>query len=150
MKFELDIDKKHDMLKVIIQAPQLTEEVTAIIEKLESSKVIPISGKSGESIFVLDPNEIYYFYAQGRKVYANTCNQSFEVKQKLYELENILPKDRYIRISKSAIVNIYQIQSIDIIFNGSLVVKFDNSKEEIISRRYVNSVKNFIGIGGIK
>ncbi|MBN2797496.1 MAG: LytTR family transcriptional regulator [Clostridia bacterium] len=150
MKFELDINPSYIEVKVVIQAPKMNTEVSSIIDKIESLNSVIISGKQETQIYVLDAMEIDCFYTLGRKVYASTSEQTFEVKQKLYELEEIVPKDRFIRISKSAIVNILKIHKINMSFNGSLVVQFKNKKEEIISRRYVNAVKKFINLGGEK
>lgn len=150
MKYELDINPSYIEVKVVIQAPQMNTEVSSLIDKIESVKSVVISGKQDTQIYVLDAKEIDYFYTLGRKVFASTSEQTFEVKQKLYELEEIVPKDRFIRISKSAIINIFKIQAINMSFNGSLVVQFKNNKEEIISRRYVNAVKKFINLGGEK
>jgi len=150
MKFDIDINNDYKEIVIVIKAPEMNQEVTDLITKLQSKKTNTISGIMNEKIFVLQPDEIMLFYTEAKKVYADTINGSYEVKQKLYEIEADLEGTSFIRISKSAIVNIKLIKNIEIVFNGSLVVKFANGHEEIISRRFINKVKEFIGLGGKK
>lgn len=148
MKVEIDINKKYKGTNVVIQSPELNQDVTDIVTKLENRKTATISGNLNEKIYILNPENIYLFYSMRGKVLADTKESSFEIKQKLYEVEENLVGSSFIRISKSAIVNIYKIKNIEISFNGSLVVKFDNGHDEVISRRFVGKVKEFIGLGG--
>lgn len=150
MKFDIDINNDYKEIVIVIKAPEMNQEVTDLITKLQSKKTNTISGIMNEKIFVLQPDEIMLFYTEAKKVYADTINGSYEIKQKLYEIEADLEGTSFIRISKSAIVNIKLIKNIEIVFNGSLVVKFANGHEEIISRRFINKVKEFIGLGGKK
>jgi len=148
MKFDIDINNDYKEIVIVIKAPQMNEEVTNLMAKLQTPKTNTISGLKDEKIFVLSKEEILLFYTEDKKVYADTMDSSYEIKQKLYEIEAELEGTSFIRISKAAIVNIKMIKNIEVIFNGSLVVKFANSHEEIISRRFVNKVKEFIGLGG--
>jgi len=148
MKVEVDINKKYKTINVVIQSPEHNREVTDIVTKLEHQKNHTISGKCNDKIYILNPEDIYLFYSMRGKVLVDTKESSFEIKQKLYEVEENLMGKSFVRISKSAIVNIYKIKNIEISFNGSLVVKFDNGHDEIISRRHATKVKEFIGLGG--
>ncbi len=148
MKLEVDVNKKYKEIHIIIQTPELNQEVKQIMNQLEQEKIITFSGKSDNKIYVLNHKEINMFYSQNGKIYGDTDHVKFEVKHKLYEIESLLHDASFIRISKSAIVNIYRIMNIEISFNGSLVVKFKNGHSETISRRHVTGFKKFIGLGG--
>lgn len=148
MKIDIDINEHYNETTVIIKAKELNDQVSEIIENLKGQKNRTITGKQGQKIYVLNPSDIHLFYSEGSKVYAKTSEQRFEIKQKLYEIEEQLEGTSFIRISKSAIVNIRQIMNIEVFFNGSLVVKLKNGHEEVISRRFVSKVKEFIGMGG--
>lgn len=152
MKINIDIDSKYEELQVVVQTPEMTDEVTEVMNRLkgqrEISKDITIIGYHHEKMYILKPDSIIFIYTSGSSVLADTMDESYHVKDKLYVLEERLQSKFFVRISKSAIVNINQIKNIEIHFNGSLVVKFHNGKEEIISRRYVTKVKQALGIGG--
>lgn len=150
MKVDIDIKKEYKEISIVIKAPQMNNDVTEIIDKLnqEKKKRLPISGKMDDKIYVLNPNEIVLFYSLQGKVYAQTKDKELEIKQTLYSLEENLKGTSFVRISKSAIVNVNKIKNIEVSFNGSLVVKFTNGHDEIISRRFVAKFKRFINIGG--
>lgn len=150
MKFDIDINPSYEDISVVIKSPDMNAEVTGIMTKLQTDTVQQetISGRIDQKIFVLDPKDILLFYSENGKVMADTMEASYEIKQKLYAVEESLKQSTFIRISKSAIVNVKRIKNIEMFFNGSLVVKFHNGHEEIISRRYVAKVKEFIGMGG--
>ncbi len=165
MKYEVDINGEYKEVTVLIKAPKMNEEVTGLMARLEDDnresdrhggdeestriKHKSISGRIDQKIYVLNPEDIYLFYTIKGKVYADTKSQTYDIRQKLYEVEDLLTGRSFIRISKSAIVNIHRIKNIEVTFNGSLVVKFSNGHEEIISRRFVSKVKEFIGLGGL-
>lgn len=148
MKIHMDINKDYDELTVIIKAKEITKEVTNLMEKLENNKDKTIVGKNNQKMYILNPQDITLFYTSNQKVYADSKDGTFEVKEKLYELEESLKGYSFVRISKFAIANINEIKNIEMFFNGTLVVNFNNGKQETISRRYVSKVKNFIGLGG--
>lgn len=148
MKIEMDIDKKYEELTLRIQAPELTNEINELLANLNTNRKTTLAGVIDQKIYVLDPGNILLLYSEGSKILADTLENTYEIKQKLYECEEMLLQHGFVRISKSAIVNVRKIKSIEMYFNGSLMVKFPNNRQEIISRRYVNQVKSFIGLGG--
>lgn len=148
MKIDIDINKDYEETTIIIRAPEMNGEITELMQKLNSSKSKSIVGKNNQKIYVLNPQDILLFYSEDQKVMADTANGTYEVKEKLYELENELSELNFVRISKFAVVNISKIKNIEMFFNGSLVVNFINGRQEVISRRYVAKVKEYIGIGG--
>lgn len=148
MKIDIDINENYKETTVVIKAKELNDQVSEIIENLKGHKPSTITGTQNQKIYVLNPLDIHLFYSESGKVYAKTEDQRYEIKQKLYEIEDHLEGSSFIRISKSAIVNIKQIKNIEVFFNGSLVVKLNNGHEEVISRRFVSKVKEFIGMGG--
>jgi len=150
MKIDIDIDQKYKNVEVMIKAPKMNDEVTKLVNQLKdkSKEITRISGKIDDRIYILEPIEVLLFYSSLGKVYASTMKGTYEIKQTLYSLEDNLATSSFVRISKSAIVNIKKIKNIEVSFNGSLVVRFHNNQEEIISRRYVTKFKKFIGLGG--
>ena len=150
MKVEIDINAAHETLIISIKNNEMTDEVTDIIKKLESDSTAKIIGKHNDSIYLLDPKEIVCFYSEGNKVKTDTLERQYEVKEKLYALEEKLQRHGFVRLSKYAIANVHMIKRIEVEFNGSLLVHFKNGKNEGISRRNVSKVKNYLGIGGQK
>ena len=72
---------------------------------------------------------------------AVTSKGSYKVKEKLYELEKGLPANRFIRLSKSVIANLYELSHFEASFNGTLCVHFKSGAKEYVSRHYVSKIK---------
>ncbi|WP_297518930.1 LytTR family DNA-binding domain-containing protein [uncultured Clostridium sp.] len=150
MKIDLDINDNYEEVTVVIKAPSIDDVVMDIMEKLksESKKEKSIVGKKNQKVYILNPKDIIMFYSEEQKVLADTSEGSFEIKMKLYEIEELLAKTSFVRISKFTIVNVKRINNIELFFNGSLIINLSNGKQETISRRYVKQVKEFIGMEG--
>jgi DNA-binding LytR/AlgR family response regulator len=148
MKIDIDINKDYTGLEVIVRAPEMTAEVTDLMQRLKNPRVKNLVGKDNQKMFLLNPRDVLLLYSKEQKVFADTMSGTYEVKQKLYELEEELRGDSFVRISKFAIVNVDKIRDIEVFFNGSLVVNLINSKQEFISRRYVSRVREYLGLGG--
>ena len=68
-----------------------------------------------------------------------------EVRMTLTELEETLG-DEFVRISKSAIVNLAFVKSVRASFGGTLDLYLKNGLEEVISRNYRKSFKSKLGV----
>lgn len=146
MKIDIDINKMYDSLMVSIKNNEMNEQVTQLIKKLESDNTKNILGKIDDSIYLLKPEDMICIYSEAGKVKADTMERQYELKDKLYQLEDQLSSMGFVRLSKYAIANVNMIKRIDVEFNGSLVVTFKNGKSEGISRRNVSKVKNYLGL----
>ena len=91
-------------------------------------------------------NDIYSIYAENKKVYARTKDKKYIVNHRLYELEEILDGNKFVRISNSAIINIYKIENLEASINGMITINFKNGEKEYISRRYLKKVKKILDI----
>lgn len=148
MKIDIDINTVYEGLKVILQSPKMTEEVNEIIKALNEKKNDKIFGKINDKTYILECKDIVRLYSDSQKVKAETLDKTYEIKMKLYEIEEKLHNTSFVRISKFAIVNVDQINNLELLFNGNISINLKNGKKESISRRYAKKVKEFIGMGG--
>ena len=148
MKIDLDVDEKYEELSVLIKSGKLDDEVLEIMKKLKEKKIENFLGNKNERIYILKPSDIICFYSESQKIMADTEEGSFEIKLKLYEIEELLIKLPFVRTSKFAIVNIEKINNIELSFGGNLIINLVNGRKETISRRYMKKVKEFIKMEG--
>jgi len=81
-------------------------------------------------------SDILFFETNGNSIDSHTENDAFQVKHKLYELEEILPSN-FVRVSKSTILNINKIYSIDKNIVGVSEVQFYKTHKQVhVSRLY--------------
>lgn len=145
MKVKVNIDEKLDEIFIDIYTPSEDERLKSILDNLQMKKSI-LNGYIDEKVYLLEINNIYSIYAENKKVYAHTKDRIYRVNHRLYELEEILDKKRFVRISNSAIINIYKIENLEAAINGMITINFKNGEKEYISRRYLKKVKKALGI----
>ena len=107
---------------------------------------IKFAGYDEHGICTIAASDIYYFEAVDNKVFAY-CKQSvYEVKERLYQLEEVIEELPFMRISKSMIVNIGKILHISPALGGRFEAVLENDEKVIISRLYVPILKNKFGV----
>lgn len=141
MKISLDIDGEYEETKVIIQCREMDDSIKEIMDFLKGNKASFLVGRAGDMQHILKPEEIHYFHTESDSVIAVTSRGSFMLKEKLYELEEMLPSARFIRLSKSVIANLYELSRFEASFNGTLCVYFKSGAKEYVSRNYVAGIK---------
>lgn len=149
MKVEVIQDHACTKPKVIIYTHEITDEVERLVKRL--SVLIeedPILGKSmkTQNVHVLYPEEIIKVYASCQKVFVMTNDDEFQVKSTLYEIEEQLSKFKFIRISKSEIINKSKMLKLDLSIHGTICVYLEGDRKAFVSRRYVAKIKEVIGI----
>ena len=141
MKVRIELDPQMDEPEMIIRAPRLTEEVARLQQLILEQKRTPLTFYKDRSEYFVDVSEILFFETDGEKIYGHTREEAYEVRQKLYELEEILPI-AFCRISKSTIVNAKQIYSIEKSFSGTSTVNFYQTHKQVhVSRHYYQLLK---------
>lgn len=141
MKVRIELDPQMDEPEMIIRTPRLTEDVARLQQLILEQKMTPLTFYKDRSEYFVDVSEILFFETDGEKIYGHTREEAYEVRQKLYELEEILPI-AFCRISKSTIVNTKQIYSIEKSFSGTSTVNFYQTHKQVhVSRHYYQLLK---------
>ena len=131
--------------EVIIRGDVTGEEVVALLQFLKKRNSGKLILYKEEEQFLVDADEIVYIEVSGSKVYAYTKQETYEAKQKLYEIKELLSARSFAQISKSVIVNINCVKSIQAEFSGNYRCKLKNRKESLtISRKYFKEFRDCI------
>lgn len=103
-----------------------------------------VSGSEGDKQYEIPVVDIFYIESVDNRTFIYTINKSYETSRKLYEFEELLKERRFLRISKSVVLNVMKVESIKPALNGRFLCKLRNGEEVIISRKYVAPFKEFI------
>ncbi|RDY71108.1 LytTR family transcriptional regulator [Halobacillus trueperi] len=144
MKLIVDINDAHKETKVTVECKEVDSSIRKILDALEEEKHDLVIGYKEDRQHLLKPRDIEYFYTEKEIVYAAHKEGKYRLREKLYELLETLPSDQFIRISKSAIANLYKISHFEPSFHGTLVVHFQTGSKEYASRHYVKEIKNML------
>ncbi|MBQ4523970.1 MAG: LytTR family transcriptional regulator [Lachnospiraceae bacterium] len=147
MKIKACIDKAFKTMEIHVCNNEMNQEVSDLVKELDQWMNDSLMGtdERGEKC-VLTLNGMICFYAQGQKVFAQDEKGVYSIPSKLYELEEILEDTRFMRISKSEIVNLKKIKKLDLSLTGTIKIILSNGKETYTSRRNVSRLKKALGI----
>lgn len=131
--------------EVIIRGDVTSDEVAALLQLLKKRNTGKLILYKEEEQYIVDADEIVFVEVCGSKLYAYTKLETYEVKQKLYELKELLSTQSFVQINKSTIVNINCVKSIQAEFSGNYRIKLKSRKESLtISRKYFKEFKDRI------
>lgn len=119
-------------------------EITSDIESIRSfalTKGLSLVGQINDRFYSFNLSDVIYFEAVDERVFAYTLNKAFELKIRLYELENAYKDKHFIRCSKSFIINLLLLDNISPALNGRFMAQMINGQKIIISRQYVADFK---------
>ncbi len=135
MKIRIELSDRDE---IVIRCREQNEKTYGLQSAIEDilrgeNELMLMSG--GAEHFVLK-NDILFFESSEGKVYAHTNENTYVAPYKLFELESLMPSS-FVRISKSAIVNIQHISSIrrEVVGNGELTFR-RSDKKVYFSRAY--------------
>lgn len=144
MKLELNIDEKVKETLVVVSANKIGKEVQNLINYIEYSSEYLV-GIVEDKASIIDIDEIIRVYIEDRKTFVVTLKDTYVVKKKLYEVENMVTRN-FVKISQSEIANIKFIKNLDFSNTGTIVIKYKNSDISYVSRRMIKEFKLKLGI----
>lgn len=131
---------------------ELEEREIEITE--DASLVLTEEGYIGDSIecrdesgiVVINTEEICYMESIGHDVYVYTCTEKYKTKYRIYQLERLLPQDRFLRISNSVIIKKNSIRHIKPALSCKFYLTLINGDVVDVTRTYFYKFKEFYGI----
>ena len=148
MKLNINIDVGAKEPEILITTAHMTEDVNRVVEfvsRLDDSPTI-LSGIRDDKVELLDYDAIIRIYAEEGKVFARTEQGLYQIRLRLYEVEERLDNGKFVRISNSEIVNLKKVKSLDLSFVGTICMELSNGEVSFVSRRYVSKIKKKLGL----
>lgn len=149
MNIEVILDKIYKEVNVKIFSASYSKEVETIKEAIENLQKNPsekIVAFKKDEIKILDYKEISRFYSENNKLYLDSKRERYLTKLRIYELEERLPRNKFIKISRSEIVNLDYVEKLDLSFTGTIALKMKDGKVTYVSRRNIKKFKEILGI----
>ena len=143
MKLETRKIPESEPETVEIRYHWITDEIQEIISFVKSRQGQLNAVRDGKR-FEIPVVDLFYAESVDDRLFLYTAADSYEIRMKLYELEEMLRNQSFLRVSKSMIVNLMKITSVRPALNGRFLAVLKNGEEIIISRKYVPSLKNIL------
>ena len=143
MRVKIEIDQSLREAEVTIRTPEITDEVLLARRMLETEQLIGY--REGEAV-PLSIGSLLRIFTEDQKVYAQTAAGVFQLRQRMYRLEELLDKSVFLRISHAEIVNSRAILRLDLSVSGTIGVELQGGIRTFASRRYVKKIREFFRV----
>lgn len=144
MRVEIKLSPDIEEAYAVIYCSEVTDEIQKLSSLMEAGEHI-VTARDNERIIVLRPKEIFMVRVECEKTVIHCRSQRYLSQKRLYELEQQLGKG-FMRISKSAIINLSEIDCVEASFNGMMTLVLKNGSRDYISRKYLPDFKNYLGL----
>jgi len=144
MKVNIRRILKKEEEQVIIECVEITPEIKDVYSYAlaKGTGLFGVSQSRRMERFSLQ--DVYYFEALDEKVFAYTKQQVYEIKMRLYEVEEKYKAYHFVRCSKSVVLNLMLLEGISPALNGRFFAHMKNGEKLMISRQYAGRLKQIV------
>ena len=145
MKVKIDISAEYKEPFAVIHTDKVTDEISRIADLLSTSETPVTALQNEEDIVILQPKDIFMVRVENGDTVIYGAKQQFRSRKRLYELAEQLGK-QFMQISKTTLVNLSYMDSIEPGFSGTLLLKLKNGNKDYVSRKYLPECKKYLGL----
>lgn len=145
MKVTVDISNEYKEPYAVIHTDKITEEIQRIIDNFQVNEAPITALQNEEDMIVLQPNEIYMVRVESGDTIIYGAKNKYRSRKRLYELGAQLGT-QFMQISKSTLINLSYMDSIEPGFSGTLLLKLKNGSSDYVSRTYLPAFKKYLGL----
>lgn len=145
MRVSVDISAEHKEPHAVIYTDRVTDEIQRMVDIFSTSENPVIALQNEEELIVLQPNEIYMVRVEDGDTIIYGEKRKFRSRKRLYEIGRQLGK-QFMQISKSTLINLSYMDSIEAGFSGTLLLKMKNGCKDYVSRTYLPEFKRYLGL----
>lgn len=131
--------------EVILRCKELDDEMLDVLALLRERSAKIACFKDGETHFLL-PGEVFYAESVDGKVFLYTAGSVLEAHQSLCALLDRYEEAGLVRIGKSQLCNLFQVAKLKSLPNSRVEITLKSNERLIVSRHYVQSLKERLGI----
>ena len=145
MKVSIDISAEYKEPFAVIHTDKVTEEIQRIVDVLGTNETPITALQNEDNIIVLQPKDIYMVRVEVGDTIIYGAKERYRSRKRLYELAQQLGS-QFMQISKTTLINLSCMDSIEPGFSGTLLLKLKNGNRDYVSRKYLPEFKKYLGI----
>lgn len=146
MKCRIEVDQTLAEGEVVIFTPEIDKEILDLKNRIENDSPQVLTGFNEDKLSFIDPDKIIRVYANDKKVFAVMDDREYLLRLALYQVEERLDNNKFIRISNSEIINLEKTREFDLSYVGTISCEMVNGDVCFVSRRSLKKVKEVLGI----
>lgn len=145
MKVSIDISAEYKEPFAVIHTDKVTAEIQRAVDMLGTNETPVTAFRNEEDIVVLKPDEVYMVRVEDGDTIIYGAKSRYRSRRRLYELSEQLGS-KFMQISKTTLVNLSYMDSIEPGFSGTLLLKLRNGSKDYVSRKYLPEFKKYLGL----
>lgn len=145
MKVNIDISAEYKEPFAVIHTDKVTAEIQRAVDMLGTNETPVTAFRNEEDIVVLKSDEIYMVRVEDGDTIIYGAKSQYRSRRRLYELSEQLGS-KFMQISKTTLVNLSYMDSIETGFSGTLLLKLKNGNKDYVSRKYLPDFKKYLGL----
>ena len=145
MKVRLYKETKVEEPIVAIHYKKMDASIESLI-RFAKVQDIYFTGEENGRLHRIQAREFFYVEAVDQKVFIYTSDKVFRTSLKLYQLLAQLKELEFRQISKSCILNMNVLDTIQTLKNSRLETVLSNGEHLYVSRTYIPRIKEFFGL----
>lgn len=144
MKVKIEISEEYDPAYAVIYTKAVTEEIQKVSDLLQLDNG-PVTAYSEDRLVVLQPEEIYMVRVEDETTVIYSKENKYKSRKRLKEIYAQVG-DGFMQISKSTVINLKYLDSMEAGFGGTMVLKLKNGCKDYVSRFYLKALKQYLGL----
>ena len=144
MKVKIEISEEYDPAYAVIYTKAVTEEIQKVSDLLQQDNG-PVTAYSEDRLVVLQPEEIYMVRVEDETTVIYSKENKYKYRKRLKEIYAQVG-DGFMQISKSTVINLKYLDSMEAGFGGTMVLKLKNGCKDYVSRFYLKALKQYLGL----
>lgn len=145
MKVSVELSTEYSVPYAVIYADKVTSEVQRMLDVFGRNETPITALQNEDNLVILQPDEIYMVRVEVGDTIIFGESRKYRSRKRLYELEQQLGQ-QFMQISKSTLINLSYMDSIEAGFNGTLLLKLKNGCKDYVSRKYLPEFKKYLGL----
>lgn len=152
MKIEINYQQKDDMpvdkAKVTVEAQSFSDDVQNLMKTIDNldnhTDVVPLA--VDDRVVMIQLDEIIAIEVYKNELTVYTQVKAYKLRGKLKEMYQRLNNGDFIQISKSTVINLNHLSSLEASFSGNMLAFMDNDEKLTVSRKYLTQLKESLGM----
>ena len=140
MKLTINTDERYAETEIIVNCNRMNDDIEKLLASIRMFDMKFIGRKEGQQCFI-DITHIVYIESTDKRTFFYTSTDVYESPYRLYELEEKLAGQNFLRANKSCLFNLIHIQSLKSDLEQRLILTMDGDIKIIVSRQYSSMVK---------
>ena len=127
--------------EVTVAYREMTKNVKRVADYVRCVDRTLLCKKDNEEHSILI-NDIFYVESVDKKVFVYCEKEVFRNSYRLYELEEMLSRAGFVRVSKSVLLNVEKLIGIKTLVNSKLEAKLSNGESVYVTRKYLKDIRS--------